>query len=150
MTKISPSMLSCDFSRMGEETVRVDKAGADWIHLDVMDGVLVPNITFGPAVISAIRGKTRLPFDAHVMMVRPDRYVDEFVKAGCDMVTVHVETGEYAVQAVDMLRDAGIKAGITLCPETNISAIDPFLGKVDLVLIMSVKPGFGGQSFMPM
>ena len=150
MTKIAPSMLSCDFSVMGEETVRVDRAGADWIHLDVMDGVFVPNITFGPPVISCIRGKTGLPFDAHLMIVRPDRYVDDFVKAGCDMITVHAETGEYAVKAVDMIRDAGKRPGIAVSPDSDMAIIEPFLGKVDIVLIMSVRPGFGGQSFMPL
>ena len=147
MTKIAPSMLSCDFSKVGEEISRIERFGADWVHLDVMDGMFVPNLTFGAPVIKCLRPCTELPFDVHLMIEDPARYIGDFVKAGADLITVHEEASGSTDEALKLIRDAGVKAGITIDPETPVSAIEPYLDRVDLVLIMSVKAGFGGQKF---
>lgn len=148
MTKVSPSMLSADFSRFGEELARVEKAGADWAHLDVMDGMFVPNITFGAPVIRSIRGCSDIPFDAHLMIEDPLRYVDDFADAGCDMITVHCEAKGDVKAAMDRIRDRGMQVGISLNPETPFQEVEPFLWEADIALVMTVHPGFGGQSFI--
>jgi ribulose-phosphate 3-epimerase len=140
-------MLSADFSRFGEETVRVDRAGADWIHLDVMDGMFVPNITIGPGVIKSIRQLTKLPFDVHLMIDDPIRYIDDFADAGADYLTVHVESPGDVRGAICRIHDRGLKAGISLNPGTPFESVKDFLDDVELILIMTVQPGFGGQSF---
>lgn len=146
---VSPSMLASDFSRLADQLELIESAGADFVHLDVMDGVFVPNITVGPAVVEAMRPHSNLPFDVHLMIVDPIRYVDDFAKAGADHITFHVESEGDPVRTIEAIRKAGCSAGITLKPATPASALAPFLSMVDMVLVMSVEPGFGGQSFQP-
>lgn len=146
--KVAPSLLSCDFSKMGEEIVRIDKAGADLIHLDVMDGHFVPNLTIGPAVIKALRPLTKLPFDVHLMISDPLSYIDAFADAGADYITFHAEADSDIDETIAKIRSRAIKPGIVLKPGTPAEAAFPYLDKVDMVLVMTVEPGFGGQSFM--
>ena len=145
---IAPSILSADFTRLGEEVQAVEAAGADWIHADVMDGHFVPNITFGPLVVAAVRKITRLPIDVHLMIESPDRYIQAFAEAGADWISVQVETCPHLNRAVQQIKEAGAKAGVVLNPSTPLSALDWVLDYTDYVLIMSVNPGFGGQAFI--
>ena len=149
MVKIAPSILSADFAALGADIARVESAGADQLHVDVMDGRFVPNITIGPPVVAAIRKRTRLPLDVHLMIVEPERYVPEFVTAGADMVTIHLEACPHLQRALAQIRELGAKAGVALNPSTPASALEYVLDEIDLVLVMSVNPGFGGQSFIP-
>jgi ribulose-phosphate 3-epimerase len=145
---IAPSILSADFSRLGEEIRAVEEAGADIIHVDVMDGHFVPNITIGPLIVKAVRSVTNLPVDVHLMITDPDRYLDDFIDAGADWVTVHVEACTHLHRTLASIRERGKKAGAVLNPATSLSTLDYVLADVDLVMLMSVNPGFGGQSFI--
>jgi ribulose-phosphate 3-epimerase len=149
MIKIAPSILSADFSRLGEEIRAVDTGGADYIHVDVMDGHFVPNITIGSPVVEAVRRVTNLPLDVHLMIENPDRYIPDFVKAGADLISVHQEAVPHLHRTVQMIHSMGKKAGVSINPATPVSSLEVILEEVDLVLVMTVNPGFGGQNFIP-
>jgi ribulose-phosphate 3-epimerase len=146
--RIAPSILSADFARLGEEVRAVAAAGADWIHVDVMDGHFVPNITVGPLVVKAVRDATDLPFDVHLMIAPVDPYIPAFAEAGADIITVHAEAGPHLHRSIQLVRSLGRKAGVSLNPATPASAIEHVLDAIDLVLVMTVNPGFGGQAFI--
>ena len=149
MMLIAPSILSADFSRLGEEVSAVEKAGADWIHVDVMDGHFVPNITMGPLIVEAVRRVTSLPIDVHLMIEAPDRYIADFAKAGADFISVQVEACIHLHRTIQLIRETGARPGVVLNPSTPLDTILWVLGDVEFVLIMSVNPGFGGQTFIP-
>ncbi len=146
--KIAPSILSADFARLGEQVQAAEAAGAEWIHVDVMDGHFVPNITIGPIIVQAIRPVTALPLDVHLMIEWPERYLADFADAGADILTVHVETNPHLHRTVQQIKALGLKAGVALNPATSLSSLEELLPGLDLVLVMSVNPGFGGQSYI--
>jgi len=146
--RVSPSLLSCDFGRLAEEVRAVEAAGADWIHVDVMDGRFVPNITIGPVVVQAIKRAASRPLDVHLMIVEPEKYIEAFAKAGADILTVHVEASPHLHRTLQQIRQAGARPSVVLNPSTPLSAVEEVLSEVEMVLVMSVNPGFGGQSFI--
>lgn len=149
MALLAPSLLSADFVRLAEDIARVEAAGADWLHLDIMDGHFVPNLTFGPPVVAAIRKISKLPLDVHLMVTNPAALVEQFAEAGADYLTVHVETEPHLHRLVNRIRELGVKPAVTLNPATSVDLLDEILSEVDMVLVMSVNPGFGGQKFIP-
>lgn len=149
MAMLAPSLLSADFSNIREEIEKIERGGADYLHLDVMDGIYVPNITFGAPVIEKIRKISKLPFDTHLMIDRPERFIEDFVNAGTDILTVHAEATTHLHRTIQQIKSFGIKAGVSLNPATPLDCLNYVLNDIDLILIMSVNPGFGGQSFIP-
>lgn len=147
--KISPSLLSCDFKNIEKEIVKLQKSGADMLHLDIMDGVFVPNITFGPCLIKSIRDVTDIPFDVHLMITEPHRYIEDFAMCGTDIITFHAEANSDIIKTINKIKSYGKKAGVSIKPKTDINIILPYLKYIDVVLVMTVEPGFGGQEFMP-
>ncbi len=146
--RVAPSILSADFARLGAEIEAIDAAGADFVHVDVMDGHFVPNLTLGPMIVKAVRGATRLPFDVHLMIAPVDPYIEAFAEAGADILTFHPEAGPHAHRTIQSIRANGVKAGISLNPATPAAVIEPVIDDIDLVLVMTVNPGFGGQAFI--
>ena len=149
MTKIAPSLLSANFVRLAEDISRIEAAGADWLHLDIMDGHFVPNLSFGPPVVAAIRKITKLPLDVHLMVTNPAELIEAFTAAGADWLTVHVETEPHLHRLVDRIRELGVRPAVALNPATPLGTLEEILSEVDMVLVMSVNPGFGGQKFIP-
>ena len=149
MIKISPSILACDFANLQSEIKKIEDGGADYVHIDVMDGIFVPNITMGPCVVSAIRKNSNLVFDVHLMITDPIRYIDEFAKAGADIITIHVESTFDISAAIERIKANGKKVGLSIKPNTRPEILKPYMDRVDLILVMTVEPGFGGQSFIP-
>lgn len=147
--KIAPSILSADFARLGEEVRAIEAAGADYVHVDVMDGRFVPNITIGPVVVEAVRQSTHLPLDVHLMIVEPEKYLQDFAKAGANFLTVHVEVAPHLHRVLQQIRDLGARPSVVLNPSTPLSSIEDVIADVEMILLMSVNPGFGGQSFIP-
>jgi len=148
MIKVAPSILSADFACLGDEVKRLEEAGADWVHVDVMDGHFVPNITIGPGAIKCLRGHSELTFDVHLMIVQPEKYVEEFARAGADIITIHLEASERLQETLQHIRALGKRPGLSINPGTPFSAAVPYMESIDLLLIMTVNPGFGGQAFM--
>jgi ribulose-phosphate 3-epimerase len=147
--KVSPSILASDFSKLGDEVAALAKAGADYIHVDVMDGHFVPNISMGPSIVKSVRGETSIPFDVHLMIDPIEPYIDDFIKAGADIISIHPEANDNIEKCIDKIKSNNVKAGLAINPDTNWEVVIPFLDKLDIIVVMSVHPGFGGQKFIP-